>query len=266
MGGGGFIGNRLQQKLGELGLNFVAPPSYELDLCNQYSVKQLRPLLGRCDAIVFLACITPDRADGPQAFRSNVKMAQHLDEALDDLELPIVYLSSDAIYGNISVVRLDTAPCPATAYGEAHFYREELFGLRSNVTVIRPTMVYGKGDTHFSYGPNRFLRQIKQNMPIELFGCGGGLRDFVFLEDVINAIVFCIRNSVCGTFNLVSGRSISFLELALKILNFFPGGQLVHNNRTRSITHRIFSNDAIFHQDGCEITSIDTGLSRLIDC
>ena len=52
-----------------------------------------------------------------------------------------------------------------------------------NLCIVRPTLVYGEGDPHNGYGPNRFIKLIKKK-PIELFGRGEELRDHVWINDV----------------------------------------------------------------------------------
>ena len=39
-----------------------------------------------------------------------------------------------------------------------------------NFTILRPTLVYGPGDTHNGYGPNMFLRAVNSGENIDLFG------------------------------------------------------------------------------------------------
>ena len=50
--------------------------------------------------------------------------------------------------------------------------------------ILRPTLIYGIGDSHNGYGPNKFLRLIKKNKNISLFGKGEELRDHVSINDV----------------------------------------------------------------------------------
>jgi len=40
------------------------------------------------------------------------------------------------------------------------------------LAILRPTLVYGAGDPHNGYGPNRFRRLASANQPIVLFGEG----------------------------------------------------------------------------------------------
>ena len=46
-----------------------------------------------------------------------------------------------------------------------HIKREEIIteycdNRNINLTIIRPTLVYGPGDTHNGYGPNKFIRDL----------------------------------------------------------------------------------------------------------
>ena len=51
---------------------------------------------------------------------------------------------------------------------------------KKNLTILRPTLIYGFGDTHNSYGPNRFFNQIIEKREINIFGEGlDYFRDFI---------------------------------------------------------------------------------------
>ena len=58
---------------------------------------------------------------------------------------------------------------------------------------MRPTLIYGKKDPHNGYGPNKFLRKISSNQNIDLFGKGEERRDHVYIEDVVEVILLCLK-------------------------------------------------------------------------
>ena len=102
-----------------------------------------------------------------------------------------------------------------------HLTREIMFEnlLKKRLCIVRPTLVYGQGDPHNGYGPNRFLRLIKKNGKISLFGKGEELRDHVWINDVSIAISKLIMKRKTGKFNLVTGKVISFNNIAKQIIN-----------------------------------------------
>jgi len=107
--------------------------------------------------------------------------------------------------------------------------------------ILRPSAIYGPGDTHNSYGPNRFIRTALNERIIRLFGQGEEMRDHVHIGDVVNLTKLAIGRCSSGVLNLVSGQAISFAELAARISRM-TGGKLSIESlpRTSAVTHRSF--------------------------
>ena len=104
-------------------------------------------------------------------------------------------------------------------HAKMHNKREEIFinYCKTNnlgLTILRPTLVYGPGDTHNGYGPNQFIRDINNNKDILLFGEGEEKRDHIYIDDVIQVIINAIDNKIFGNFTIASGRVFSFYEIA----------------------------------------------------
>lgn len=75
-------------------------------------------------------------------------------------------------------------------------------------------MVYGTGDTHNAYGPNRFVHTAMTQRQITLFGKGEETRDHIHAEDVARITVECLVHQTTGLLNLVTGKSPSFRQVA----------------------------------------------------
>jgi nucleoside-diphosphate-sugar epimerase len=80
--------------------------------------------------------------------------------------------------------------------------------------LVRPTLIFGPGDPHNGYGPNRFMRLANQGEEIVLFGEGEELRDHIFIEDVAEIVRRCVVHKAVGVVNAVTGIVTSFKELA----------------------------------------------------
>ena len=82
---------------------------------------------------------------------------------------------------NEILVNENTNTLPNDLYGTMHLSREKILkdyiDDDKKLTILRPTLIYGKGDTHNSYGPNRFLKQAKNESIINIFGKGLDKRD-----------------------------------------------------------------------------------------
>ena len=96
-----------------------------------------------------------------------------------------------------------------------HIYRERILGFYfKNLSVIRPTLIYGNNDSHNGYGPNMFIRLAQSNKNIKLFGKGEEIRDHVNISDVVKVLIKLIKKDYFTDFNVVSSNEISFKQIA----------------------------------------------------
>ena len=85
---------------------------------------------------------------------------------------------------------------------------------KKKLCILRPTLIYGVGDSHQGYGPNRFINLARKNKDIFLFGKGEEKRDHIYIDDLINILFECIKTNKFGIFNLASGIVSSFNKIA----------------------------------------------------
>lgn len=105
------------------------------------------------------------------------------------------------------------------------------------MAVVRPTLIYGEGDPHNGYGPNQFLRLAREKKPIVLFGEGEERRDHVHVGDVGEIIARVVAHGSTGVVNAVSGRAVSFREIADMLSQKFAVPVLTRP-RTGPMPHR----------------------------
>lgn len=134
-------------------------------------------------------------------------------------------MSSDAIYGDqLKKISENSEPNPNDLYGLMHFSREKMiidfFRNNKNYSILRPTLIYGKLDTHKSYGPNRLIYQAKNDKEMILFGNGSDKRDHIHINDVVNIIYLVSKSKNSVILNLATGKSVSFRKIALDIKKF----------------------------------------------
>ena len=102
-------------------------------------------------------------------------------------------------------------------------------------------MVYGAGDTHASYGPNRFFKTALQNKRIDLFGGGEELRDHVHVKDVATITKLCAFMKTTGLLNIATGRSSTFKEVARLVANQFQNKvDICESPRANAISYRCY--------------------------
>jgi nucleoside-diphosphate-sugar epimerase len=163
----------------------------------------------------------------------------------------VVYVSSDAVYDDThAAIGQATCASPSTLYGVMHFARERMLrhalaGSDVPLLIIRPSLLYGPGDTHNAYGPNRFVRSALSEGVIALFGAGEERRDHVWVRDVSRLLVLALRHRSEGLLNAATGRSLSFRDVAEAVAAQVPRPvRLDERPRTGPVTHRHFDNAA----------------------
>jgi nucleoside-diphosphate-sugar epimerase len=108
-------------------------------------------------------------------------------------------------------------------------------------TIVRSAPIYGLGDTHNSYGPNRFARQALEDGQIALFGAGEAGRDHVAVADVAAVIVRCVNEREPGIVNVASGQMRTFAQVAELVRVAAPEGTtIVSMGSESSATFRSF--------------------------
>jgi nucleoside-diphosphate-sugar epimerase len=100
------------------------------------------------------------------------------------------------------------------------------------LAILRVCAVYGEGDTHNGYGPNRFINQIKNSETIKVFGEGLNFRDHIHINDVVNLIIRSLKTNFTGTLNIVTGKSYSFHDVAEKCRSIFSPQTKIENSGT----------------------------------
>ena len=136
--------------------------------------------------------------------------------------------------------------------------------------ILRPTLIYGPGDTHNGYGPNRFINLALKNKSIPIFGNGEEKRDHIFIEDVVKIIVKCIKNKSLGILNLATGNVYSFKYLAEQMINFSKSkSKLIKIKRIGPMPHNGYRpfNVTLLKSNFKDIKmfSIKTGIKRYLE-
>lgn len=272
LGANGFIPRALAASLAAQEIASVAIGSGQIDLTAPDAGPGLAALLQPGDALVMAAALTPDKGRDVATLMKNLRMAENVATAITVRPVEhLVYLSSDAVYDwRQPLISEVTPPSPTDLYATMHLAREQVLAaataaVRVPYCILRPCAVYGPGDTHNSYGPNRFARSALADGRIKLFGGGEEMRDHVFIDDVTAIVGQALRHRSTGVLNVVSGASVTFAAVAAAIAGLCRQPVLIESlPRTGPITHRHFDCTAIFHAfPRHHPTGLDEGLPRL---
>jgi len=272
LGASGFISRALAARLAGAKIPALIVSSQQIDLTAADAGPRLSALLQPGDAVVMTSALTPDKGRDAATLMKNLRMAEGVAVAVAARPpTHFVYLSSDAVYDwRHPLISEATPPSPADLYSTMHLSRELVLGAaaaaaRVPYCILRPCAVYGPGDTHNGYGPNRFARTALAEGKIRLFGGGEETRDHVFIDDVVAVIELALRHRSTGTLNVVSGRSATFAEVAAAISRLSPKPTATETlPRGGPVTHRHFDASALFRSfPQHRPTELSAGLPRL---
>ena len=273
LGARGFVAHGLIQLLEAEGHSFRAVGSSEADLTDPASVPILRAILKPDDALVVCSALTPERGRDRATFLRNVGMIDHLCTVLAATPCAhVVYISSDSVYGSHSEDITEKTRCETSdLYGLAHIVREKLLRAACEaasipLAVLRPSAIYGAGDTHNAYGPNRFVRTARAAGRIVLFGEGAEERDHIYIGDVARIVQRCVAQATVGVLNVVTGRSVTFREVADCVSRAVGGTIAVESvPPILPVFHRRFDATAlpaVF--PGFHATALEEGIRRML--
>jgi nucleoside-diphosphate-sugar epimerase len=229
LGASGFLGRAIARRLARDGVELHGFSSKTLDLTDRSALGALDPLAGPATTLFFASAVTPDRGRTVDALEANLQMALNVGRYLERQPFrKVLYLSSDAVYPiSDEVVTEASAVEPADFYALAKYAGERVLagvcGAASiPLAIARPTGVYGPGDTHNSYGPNRFISQIQADGKISIFGEGDDVRDHVYVDDVAAVVDGLAASDASGVFNVASGESRTFAAIVEELRRLSP--------------------------------------------
>ena len=113
-------------------------------------------------------------------------------------------------------LNLDEVRNPDLTYGWAKLTGEYLaqFVTDSNVFIFRPFSGYGSDqDADYPF-PSFIDRALAKADPFDIWGNGEQVRDFIHIEDIVQAVLWHVQTGYTGTWNLCSGVPTSFNDLA----------------------------------------------------
>ena len=243
-GGAGFIGSHITKKLIECGdivtvvdnmntgkeknlesvrdkINFVKGDILDMDL--------LDGITKDADGVFHQAALASvqDSFDEPDKYHNvNVNGTENILKLSKKYGFKVVYASSSSVYGNpirIPIKESDDKN-PINPYAETKLKKEELAIKYSkmgvNVIGLRYFNVFGKGQSKEYAGVLKlFLERIRDKLPPKINGDGTQFRDFVHVNDVVNANIMSMDSNITHEFfNVGTNTAITIIDLAKTII------------------------------------------------
>ena len=242
-GGAGFIGSHLCEALlargdqvrvlddlstGQRANLSLAVELIVGDVADPTAVQHAVDGVAGCFHLAAIASVERGVNDWLGTHRTNLTGAVTLFDAIRRMptKMPVVYASSAAVYGDTRTIPVaETAGCrPLSAYGADKYGCELHARVGSHVHGI-PTVglrffnVYGaRQDPKSPYSGviSIFCERIRSGASIDVFGDGEQTRDFVYVADVVTALLAAmqLRPTDAPVFNVCTGAETSVLQLA----------------------------------------------------
>ncbi|CAH1528328.1 ADP-L-glycero-D-mannoheptose 6-epimerase [Vibrio rotiferianus] len=259
-GGAGMIGSNIVKALNEAGLNDILVVD---NLKNGKKFKNLVDLditdymdrddfltqimagddFGPIEAIFHEgACSATTEWDGKYMMLNNYEYSKELLHYCLDREIPFLYASSAATYGDTETFieeREYEGALNVYGYSKQQFdnYVRRLWQdaqehgeTLSQITGFRYFNVYGPREDHKGSMASvafHLNNQIKAGENPKLFaGSESFRRDFVYVGDVSKVNLWFLENGVSGIFNCGTGRAESFEEVAKAVITHHGKGEI----------------------------------------
>jgi UDP-glucose 4-epimerase len=231
-GGAGFIGTNLikrllndQHKVYSLDNYSTGLKSNEIKGCNYFSgdIQNIYTILEDIDIVYHLAAIAriqPSFERPEDYIDVNFKGTYEVVKYCIKKNIPLIYAGSSSKHSgrfkNPYTFSKDLGEDIITLY-QTHF------GLKSSIArfynVYGPYQLLEGGYTTLI---GRWINNINNNLPCEIYGDGEQRRDFTYVDDIIDALILIMKKEAYGyEFELGKGKNISINEVA-KMFNISP--------------------------------------------
>ena len=246
-GGAGFIGSHIAKSLINEGHTVTI-----IDNLNTGKIENLKEILNQVDFVkgdirdiellknklkdvdgVFheaaLASVQESFSKIKEYTDVNVGGTENILKLAKEFGFKIVYASSSSIYGNPVKIPIeeDDPKNPINPYAQTKLDDENLATkyAQSGVRVIglRYFNVFGERQSQTYAGViKKFVKKVRNNEPPIINGDGQQTRDFVYVDDVVQANILAMKSNVDhGFFNIGTNSTITVLELANLIIDSF---------------------------------------------
>jgi len=245
-GGAGFIGSHLIKNLVEHGNEVIVIDNlntgkkqniekiskkidfFEVDIRDFSAIEDILKNIDGVFHEAALASVQDSFRIPDEFFDVNVNGTENIFKIAKKLGVKVVYASSSSVYGNpVSIpIKENDDKNPFNPYAKTKLEDDKLAekyaknGLK--VIGLRYFNVFGPRQSKEYAGVIKlFLERIQQSLPPLINGDGLQVRDFVYVDDVVNANILSMESNIdSGFFNIGTNSVISVLDLANIIIKF----------------------------------------------
>ena len=188
------------------------------------------------------ACSNTMEWDAEYLYKNNFLYSKELLNLSIKSDTSLIYASSASVYGRGNVFKeslKNENPINLYAYSKFKFDQLVRQALAENTTQIvglRYFNVYGPQEQHkgsMASVAYHLHNQLKDNDSIKLFKGSDGYsdgeqrRDFIYVEDIVKVNLWFMENKeISGIFNLGTGKSSAFNDIAQAVINWNKKGKI----------------------------------------
>ena len=295
IGGCGFIGSHLVEQLLHAGhsvrvLDNLSRPT-QVDFVGDYQLLRgssadpqlLSDAIAGADGCFYLAANSQLSVGWDQsalAHQANLVGFMNLLEAVRGLQMPVVYASSCAVYGdNADELLTERSQVrPLSAYAADKLGCEQHARVASLVHGV-PTVglrifnVYGPrqpGESPYSRLIGHYLNQLLEGDQVVIAGDGGQLIDLVYVTDVARFLYAAMTHMgrLPGLFNVCSGQALTHTQLVNQLMRITGIELPIRYQRVKQAQIRVAVGDPRRAHQLLGVRaqrSLDSGLRLLVD-
>lgn len=186
------------------------------------------------------ACSSTVERDEAFLIRNNHEYSRRVLQRCAERDIVCQYASSAGVYGHNHDSGVGEAnEAPLTAYAKSKWMTDRFLrtlGDGHRLAGLRYFNVYGPGEGHKGFmrsTPLVFDEQLRRDGQVRVFGanevCAAGehRRDFVHIDDVVALKLWLWEHPHGGIYNVGTGRSRTFMEVAERVVECRGKGEVV---------------------------------------
>ena len=240
------------------------------------SINELKSFVENLDLIYHVAGV--NRGTNEEIFEGNIQATFNLLEAIrkyGNSSPRIIFTSSSQVYKEIKspkeLVTESYKADPSTLFGVAKKTAEDLIRLSGfEHAIIRIANIYGPGcRPEYNSVIATFCHKSVNGEPLIVDGDGHQERDFIYVEDVINAMVLAgikVNNFISGVYNIGTNRTASLRHIIQSIKS--SGVEIKESySPNASIGQNSFSLDATYFRQQFKWTpetTLQSGIKKTL--
>lgn len=235
IGGTGFIGSKLQERLIEEGISFIAPKRTEIDIEN--SSLELSLFVKKYSPKYIIHLANPRIYTSSIAMGKSINMLNHVLKVCVENSVCLIYPSGWEVYSGYAtkeIIANTNLPLLAKdTYGLTKLLCEELINqyekeYNYKICVLRYSPIFGENSDRPKFLYN-FLDKARKNEKIitHKYKNGEPKLDLIYIDDAIEGIILAYKKEITGKYNLGSGKLFGTKYIADSIVKYLGSTSVV---------------------------------------